>query len=244
MNEKPSDQMVALKGLIQRQKDHPEISWKQHRSALFELAQAYERAQEFEEALAIYDDLLESPVFISSQISQNAKLQRARLEYAGLEEEQKKENTPELSKILSDLKDLEIQKRLRSEPIHLEAALEYAFIRSSLAPPEMQMELSHFYLSRLKENFDVDENGLPRDYQSARKDFPAQFLLSQSYLSFVDAELLRLEALIARQNGQEEIAGDIEKMAKEKLQALLEGQTDVTPYLLNHVERSLQAMKN
>ena len=65
------------------------------------------------------------------------------------------------------MKDLTLQRRLESEPIHFEAALEYI---SLLAPNDREKQLS--LLEKIKKDFEGTDDILSKDYHQARLKFP------------------------------------------------------------------------
>ncbi len=231
------DRKVALlEKLQEEQKLHPEFPWKYQRRVLFELAQAYEKRADKEKALATYNYLIESAERSSSFLSISALLHRARLEYTLLSEENKQENDPKIAAILDVLKDLQTQKKIVSEPIHLEAALEYAEIKSALSPTEGRAEQELFFLKRLKEDFTSSTDINSQEYTSARQAFPEKEHLVQSYLKFIDLKILQLEAEIATRLDLKEKAAEFLSDATSLLEELRREPQSLTPYLLRRVQ--------
>jgi hypothetical protein len=143
--------------------------------------------------------------------------------------------------ILSTLKDLQIQKKLPSEPLHLEAALEYADIRTQLASPEARHESAIFFLNRLKDDFSSKDDQIAKEYHEARLRFPDKDFLYQNYMKCIEAEIFRLEAQLAKEQNDPEKAQRSEEVALALLQEVLQD-THITPYLKNRAELNLKAL--
>jgi tetratricopeptide (TPR) repeat protein len=231
------DKKIALlEKLIEEQKLHPELSWKYQRRALFELAQCYEAVSEKDKALSTYDYLVTSSGRSSSFLSISALLHRTRLQYALLPEEHRQESNPKIAAILDALKDLQIQKKVASEPIHLEAALEYAEIKSALSPADLRNEQELFFLKRLKEDFTASLDIQSQEYNHSKEAFPEKARLVQSYLKFIDVKILQLEAKIENERDQKEKADELLVAAANLLEELNQESESLTPYLLKRVQ--------
>lgn len=221
---------ALLESLSDTQKKSPDLPWKYQRQVLFELAKTYEGLSENEKALNTYEFLIDSSARATSYISYASLLQKARLQYSLLSPDKKNADSPELLGILNDLKDLQIRKKLASEPTHLEAALDYAEIQSSLEPEALRSDRFLFLLRRIKEDFNSKE------YQESKIRYPEKDVVAQTYLQFIDAEIVRLEALKTN-------AKEMEGQALSQLQAIQRSE-GLTPYLQNHIKRSLEALEN
>jgi tetratricopeptide (TPR) repeat protein len=194
------EKVVLLKTLTRLQRQAPAKGWKLRRQALFDLASAYVQNGLLEEALAQYEELIGSSRHSASYFATAARLQRARILYHFIPSEEKVDGHPKMIDILSALKDLQIQKRAYSEPMHLEAALDYADLRASLVPPERKAEMALFFLRRLQDDFTNQENDDVREYHEAQRRIPEKAALFAQYLKCVGAEIAKYEA---RLNGQE-----------------------------------------
>lgn len=227
-----------LSSLNDLQKKNPQIEWKLQRQTQFELGKTYASLHESQKALDIFSSLIDptAPSYFSSA----AQLEKSRLFFTLCPEEQRREDNPEIVEVLSSLKDLQIQKKIYSEPLHLEAALEYADIRTSLAPAEKRVETALFFLSRLKEDFTSMEDPALQEYRAAA--FPEKSALYQNYLKCLDAEIARLEALQCRKVKEVDHAKDLEKSAHALLTEVLASK-HVTPYLLERAELNLSAIR-
>lgn len=183
-----TEKAALLAQLAEEQKKAPEFAWKYQRKVLFELARAHEVLGAKEEALKTYNEIIETSSHVASYMGSAALLHKVRLQmslYPG--------ENPLYSEILSDLKELQIRKNIQSEPIHLEAALDYAHLRSQELAPELQNERYLFLLGRIKEDFLSEEDLISKEYSEQRLQFQDKEKLFQAYMSYVDAEMMRLK---------------------------------------------------
>ena len=181
---------------------------------------------------------MSSPSYFSSA----AQLEKSRLFFTLCPEEKRSEENPEIIEVLSSLKDLQIQKKIYSEPLHLEAALEYADIRTSLAPTEKRIETALFFLNRLKEDFTNAEDPALKDYTAANTAFPEKSSLYHNYLKCLDAEIGRLQALQCRKSKELDTAKTLEQSAQTLLTEVVSSK-NVTPYLLERAELNMSAIR-
>ena len=229
-----------LERLSELRKENPDLKWKYQETSLFELAKAYEIQEDTKKALELYELLLtnHSPSYLSSA----ALLQKTRLQFALLPSASLQENSSEVEEILNQLKDLQIKKQLACEPIHLEAALEYVKVRVALTPEESRLDKHLFYLKRFKEDFASADDSIGQEYATDREKFPEQEKLYQIYMTFVDAEIARLQAEEARRGGEEERASQLLSQAETQLEALLNDSSSLTPFLREGIEQSKAAL--
>ncbi len=228
--------LTQLKDLQQTQADG---NWKYQRQTLFELAKAYENKQELEKALMLYKELAQLKVG-SSFISQAALLREARLKFALLPESERNESSEECLSVLSMLKDLTLAKQLPTEPLHVEAALDYAQILSSLSEARTDNYLTQ--LKRIKEEFSSQDTPFANDYYSKAKEYPEKESLIKSYLLYVDAEILRNEALVRQKEGNLEEVATFQTKALTQLESLLQDPS-LPEDLKLRVEKSMESLK-
>ncbi len=235
--ERTQEQITLLEALVHRQETSPEFNWKLRRRSVLDLAKAYEEGGQYENALRSYQ-FLSSGSNLSSAVTATAELHLARLQYQLLPLEKKRGDHPDVIGILHRLKDLQIQKRLQAEPIHLEAALEYAELRTSLSDPEEQTAIHLFFLERMQEDFTSQGDPVAAEYSAMRDKIPEKELIFLSYMQYVEAEILRRRAEIRRQEGDHEFASQCEEEALVLLNDLLETESLLKPYLLTRVKHS------
>lgn len=230
-----------LTALINAQEKHPDYGWKFQRQALFELGKSYETCGNCDQALQVFDKLIQTSSLAPSYFSNAAQLEKSRLLYARCPDEDRIEGGEKMMQILSTLKDLQIQKKLLSEPIHLEAALEYADIRSSFSSSDSKVESALFFLNRVKEDFNSKDDLAAQEYHDARSRLPEKDQLFQNYMKCIEAEMLRLEAILANKQSDTEKAKRNEEVATLLFQELLAAD-NLTPYLKNRIETNLKTL--
>lgn len=172
---------------------------KYQKEALLLLAQSYHLLENCEKALETYTKIIalqpdDSTITVSDPILDEAYLQISRLKFAALSPEEKVITNPEVLTILSYLKDLQIRKFVETEPLHLEAAMEYAEIRFAIANQEERYEKYLFFLNRIKDDLLAQNDALSISYHENLRKIPEKILLYSSYLKFIDAEIFRMHA--------------------------------------------------
>ncbi len=243
LDQQPSEQISALNALIHKQQAHPELKWESKAKALFELANVYENTENLDEAKKAYQFLVNTQD-TSSFFGAKAKLQLANLQYHLLQEEEKNLDNHEFMQVLYALKDLQIQKQIALEPIHLEAALKYAEIRAELADPSSKRKQQLFFLKRMKEDFTSNEDPISQEYNEMRSQYPDKDRIYQNYLKFVDAEILMLEAKEAEVEQNKQKAHDLKEQALLILEDLLQSPDTLHPYLHDRVKACFGELDN
>ncbi len=225
-----------LNNLLQLQLADVNTPWKSSRKAQFELAELYELEGRKMDALSLYENLIQNKGYTpNSYFVQAALLKKAQIELSLLDPEKEEK----LSSILDTLKDLQITKNVRSEPIHLEAALEYASIRVSHAPQHLQNEKMAFYLERIEEDFFLATDECTLSYNVDRAKWPDQNTLINHYLAYISSEKKRLQSLEAKKNGNEELSFLLKTEAKKQLESLQEVLQEDASSLSIRVKQSL-----
>ncbi len=192
---RPSDAIDLLCSLDKHYASHPDFDWKYRRLTLFELGKLYEQTGNHSEALHTYNSLISTSTHAHSYFGAAAKLKKSKLAYSLLTQEQKQGQEAGLQEIYDDLKDLQIQRRLVTEPWHLEAALTYIDIKTSLAPEEEKLNLEQRLISQTLAQFASKADPEVEHYLTAAGQFPEQFAVYQDYIQFLHIEKARLTAL-------------------------------------------------
>lgn len=235
------DKKKLLASLREMQSQNKNLGWKLEPHTLHELAKLYLALGDADAALKAFDELIANSDAAPSEVSNLALLEKSRLLISRCPESDRTESNPTISQVLSTLKDLQIQRRLSYEPLHLEAALEYADIRTQLAAPETRSESAIFFLNRIKDDFNAKDNAISQEYHEARVRFPEKDLLYQNYMKCIEAEILRLESKLAKEQNDLEKAKRSEEVALALLHEVLQD-IHITPYLKNRVEYNLNAL--
>ena len=183
-----------LEALTKVQQAHADWHWKYQRMAHFELGKTYLSLGERDKALKTFETLITSSSHASSYFAIAAQIERAKLGFSLLSEADRHENSTAAQAFCDTLKEIQIQRKLHSEPLHLEAALCYVEIKSELAPFDVRKNRERFLLEQMKENFSAPEDPIVQQYLSAAAQFPEKENLFRQYLTFVDLEIQRLEA--------------------------------------------------
>jgi hypothetical protein len=154
--------------------------------------------------------------------------------------EQKVADNSEVFKVLNDLKEFQIRKSVSSEPLHLDAALEYASIRAEIAEPEEKVNRYMFFLGRIKEDFESQSDPMVLTYKNELNGDNAKDALFNQYMQFIDAELVRVDALKKMKENKTMQAADSTEQAKELLERLSKKSTSY--YLTLRINKSLDAL--
>ena len=137
-------------------------------------------------------------------------------------------------------KDLQIKKNLFSEPLHLEAALEYVDIRSELAPTSSKSEHTLFFYKRLRDDFTSESNALLAEYEKGKDSFPEKYQTYKTYMQYVDSCISYLEAQLAKEEGYSGTAIALKKQAISQLDTLRDSEQPKTLFLEKRIERALK----
>ncbi|MBS0624148.1 MAG: hypothetical protein JSS62_05950 [Verrucomicrobia bacterium] len=153
------------------------------------------------------------------QIALSAQLENARLVLSHPEVEGNSQQA------LQTLKDLWVQKSLVSEPIHLEAALDYIDFYTRTHPKESQLTL----LRSIKDHFTSERDICSKDYHESRRGLYEKDRLYQSYMRLLDAKICLAEANELKLSSQE--AESKKKAAHALFSTLLQGKYAQTAYI-------------
>ncbi|MCH9612370.1 MAG: Cell division coordinator CpoB [Chlamydiia bacterium] len=236
-----NQKIVLLRDLIEQQNKHSSWDWKLRKEALLELAKAYESARDVENAYETFHFVASQFRDQSSFASEYATLHSGRLRFDLMRTEEKVESNQEVVGILNDLKELQIKKNVVSEPIHLEASLEYAWIRTHLTGIQDQPARYIFFLERIKEDYNNSDDPIVQNYISSMADDQDKQLLFDTYMRFLDAEMLRAKAKIEMNNDHIALSEEYNSKALDVL-ADFKDKEYVTHYLHNRIAGSIDAI--
>ena len=238
MNHRRKDQISVLEMLVRKQEELSQLPWKLKRRAVLELARAYEMEGEYQNALNSYRHLVKTGDKFSSMVTNTAQLHLAKLEYNLLKPQQRNGQSPEVISILHTLKDLQIQKKLTAEPLHLEAALRYAEIRGSLSDSGNEAKNGFFFYKRMYEDFNNKEDPLTEEYTLQREKNPDKDAIFNTYMRYLDGQMLKTQAEMARADKQSDKSLQLEEEAVRVFDKLLQNEESLKPYLLDRVKRA------
>ncbi len=234
--------LELLEQLRAQQAAHPEWKWNLKGRTLISLGELYHEGQRDEKALEVCDVILKEMKTSDPYSWNKAQLLRSRIAFLGLDVNNRTEESEEMLHIFKTLKDLQIRKQLVYEPIHIEAALDYADMKMELASEDTRQERLLFYLHRIKEDFTLQEDIWSKDYSESRKLLPEKNTIYQAYMMLIDAQIAQIESEIARAKGASHEANSKEKAARTIFVTLLRGQFAVSRYLVERAIAGLSAI--
>jgi hypothetical protein len=231
----------VLKSLIEKQSLRKNWGWKGQQEALYELAKTYESKGDEVAALETYNFLSSLQSKNKTFLEEYSKLGALRLNFKHLNSKQKDENNRTVFEILSNLKDIQIRKSPSSEPLHLEAALEYAKIRALITNDQSPHIKYLFFLGRIREDFNNSRDPMVEKYIVETDQNQESHNLFTQYMKFVDAEALRMEAIIKTKDNHIAISLELFDKSKQLLQSIKKETTSV--YLSKRIDESLSLIK-
>lgn len=237
-----SAQIALLEDLVFQQNANPKQPWSLRSRSVFALANALEANGDRKQALDKYRLLTSAIKSTDPYVANASKLHWARLAYRELPESKRTLDNCEMMDILKSLKDLQIRKSLAQEPIHLEAAIDYADIRASLETEEKRDEQLKFLLLRAKEDFTSRNDLWSKDYYASRQLLPEKDFIYQAYMLLIDAHIIRLEALLAEKNGRSPEKEVKNEAATSIYKSLIKGKFAVSKYLVDQAKSGLKAI--
>ncbi|MDN3507362.1 MAG: hypothetical protein P0S94_00410 [Simkaniaceae bacterium] len=234
--------LTMLSSLIDLQNANQNIEWKFRRQALYELAKTHQVLGENNKALETYQFILQEANGVTTPITNSSALQIALIKYNNIPETGRNESNAEVLDVLNRLKELQIRKSVDSEPTHLEAALQYAKIRSELSDPDRRNARYLFFLVRMKEDYASDDDLINRDYHTALSQHPDKLKLFEGYMKFVDGEIMRMQSIQLQKENNREQALKYQKNATLIFTELLEENTSLSTLDL-HITKSVKAIE-
>jgi tetratricopeptide (TPR) repeat protein len=201
-----------------------QLQQKSEQEAKLKLAQIYVAKGEKMRAGELFKELEDSTQLA---VAYAARLQLARLECAA---------NP--MGALKKFEELVLRKSLASEPVHLEAAIDYAELKASLYPPSERAMRYLELLAHVKETFTQQEDIWSKDYHASRELFPDKDMIYQAYMRYLDACIYQSQAQLT--------ADPIEKKTKKSaaralFSTLRNGKYAVSNYIK---ERAVSAYEN
>jgi len=126
---------------------------------LFDLAKSHAELGHTQKAVDLYDKIILSND--QSLVGAQSILEQAKLLFTAMSSEQKTENNEACQNLLNRLKDLENQRSIGTEPLHIEAGLEYIQYKCSLIQDpkerkEKEQELLTLCQEKLLSSYDID----------------------------------------------------------------------------------------
>lgn len=204
--------VVLLEKLAAQQKDLPSLAWKCETEASLLLAEIYASLGKEKDALRLFDTVAKEKSTLRTLFGASACLQSARLRLAQWAKHKLSPKDAQFLHLLSQLKDLALQKTLSNEPLHLEAALDYIDLQVRVDPHPLEKWLS--LLIKTKEDFESTGDLLSKDYHQARERLPRKNQIYAGYMRLIDAEILAAKGALSQEI-------DIQKELQAKAKDLL-----------------------
>jgi tetratricopeptide (TPR) repeat protein len=229
------EEQIILENLVQDYRFHPDKIYKYFEETIFNLANNYESQNKNEKAIALYFEFL--PSFKKeSPFKPSCMLHSSRLQLVSISKENLTSTNKDLEKIISTLKTISLQRNLENEPVHLEAALDYVDVVCYMEKND-SWEKRLFLLSRLKENFNSQEDVMSQDYKTMRGLLKDKDAIFNAYMNLVDAEKFICLGFVEKNVNQI-------KQAKETLQKMNDNHLIINSYLENRVLKDMKIVED
>lgn len=218
-NSQEKKSIGLLEDLMAKYRTSPFLNWQYKNETALLLAEQYADYDQREKAFALLDFITKDKSSLKTETGALACLKSVHLKMEEWKNQALSKDNLEVERTLAQLKDLVLQKSLPLEPLYLEAALDYVNLCNQCAQePEQKL----FLLQKTKKDFEACEDLLSKDYHEARKQFPLKDAIYQSYLQFLEAEILAAQSLL---KSDEEIQKQLQAKAKGILLKIVEEQT-------------------
>ncbi len=193
--------------LLAKSRNTPSSQEESH-TISFLLAESYELLEEPEKAFNELQKISEDRAFLKTQLGASSVLKSSHL----LVNQWKKTHfptpdDPAFIHLLCQLKDVVLQKNIHNEPFHLEAALEYIDLQTHFHP-----EKAESLLLQMKESFENTQDILSKDYHDIKNKIEEKNHIYQSYMQFIDAEILFCKSIQAPIEEQKELQAKAKKI--------------------------------
>ena len=221
-------QLKLLQDLLTLQLGHPDWPFVCRLKTECAIADFYYEKGNHHEALLHYSNIEKQSVALDIGVIYKARLQTARLLYEQLEPSSRTQQSKEVVSILKKLKDLQVRKILAYEPIHLEAALDYASIYSQTTEEEESAFCYLRLLKQLKNDFSSRQDIWAKDYHASFHLLPEKAAIYNSYMRYIDAVILLAEGDRAHLLGNATLAKNKKSAGTALMDTLKE---PLSPYL-------------
>lgn len=237
------ERLRVIRILSDAQDAHSDFAWQSASLSKFALAAALEAVGSLEDAKEGYASVMRSKAGHEATSLAIARLQWARLSYYLMAPEKRRLDNPEMGELLSQLQLLQVNKSLLTEPIHLEAALDYIAFTVDSSPEEDREARLLAMLQACKQDFTSTEDIVARNYHHLRQQQAAKNALFQNYLMLIDASIAYLQACTDPQRDTALKLDHRYQAARSMFQGLSESKPGVTGYVADRAYRGLNAME-
>lgn len=196
--------------------------------SMLELGICYELLNQTDLAILTYENIISSYSYSIPVITFTAKLRLARI----LTQSYLSSYSEALFEKISNLyHDLYLSRSLKSEPLHLEAALDNALIQNMASINNLDYKSYLHMLNKLKEDFTLEDNVISKEYHDMRRAQSDKNKVYEAYMMFIDAKILHLQAKVSLQNNELKQAEEKMDIAKKLIDHLQNNKEGLTPYL-------------
>lgn len=229
--------VALLESVTTHYRQYPQVSWTYAKEVYLVLGECYLALGQPANALKAFETVLASSATKKGSAAATATLQCARLRLTSLLKNSPKPTLSEIAPIATLLKDLVLQKSLESEPMHLEAALDYVELQilNEDAPQKSEKRLA--LLTKMKSDFESQDDLLGKDYHAARVKLADKNKIYLSYIQFIESEILLAQADLLGESGAQK---ELQAKAKDLL-LQLERMTLPQP-IAERVQQRLQSL--
>jgi hypothetical protein len=211
---------------------------------IFSLACLNMKTNKNTEALKTFQELSKITKGCHSYIIDASKMFSSQLTLEKATKESKEMLSHDVLEALNTLKELQVRKKLSQEPIHLEAALEYAKIQSSIEKEKNKDEHYLFLLNRIKEDFNSKDDLSGKEYHLSKGEYPRQNKIFQAYMMLLDAHITKQEALLAAKKSNSQEAQWKKEAANNIYKNLLKEEYALTKYLIKEASEGISNTPN
>ena len=202
------------------------------------LAEGYVHTGKEDSAHTLFEQILNSCSSLRSGVAVSASLQSARLKLAQISRKQFAEKHQDILKIVTQLKDLVIQRSLTNEPLHLEAALDYIELQTKMETLGNPTEKKLALLIKTKSDFEETGDLLSKDYHNARAKLPQKNRIYEGYIQFFDAQIFVAQAILNQNFAEQK---ELQAKAKDLLLRIVEEQPH--PALVSRAQLLLMSIQ-
>jgi hypothetical protein len=222
-----------LEKLTHQYASNPSLSWKWATDVKLTLGECYAAQGKDEAALPLFDSVIKEKASLRTLSGATASLKSARIRIEKWLRQKLSSDDLGCLQALTQLKDLVLQKTLLSEPLHLEAALDYIDLQTRLDPKPREKRLA--LLLKTKEDFESANDLLSKDYHEARARNPRKDRIYQAYLRYLDAEIYSAQSALNENAGTQK---ELQAKAKDVLLHIIDEKAH--PSILDRARKRLE----
>lgn len=218
--------LYSYKGKIGRQKELLESlkrDFPDSEKVSFDLASIYKASGDIENAKKLFLDvtlLNKRSYYYFASLLEISRMEVKILRNLTLED-------PRVVNILKRLKDIKLQKNIKNEPVHLEAAFDYVDIHTKFgAGDKKRLEL----LQKMREEFLSLDDIISKDYQNSKNLFPDKKRIVDAYLKLFDIKISLMKANLEKDS-------KYMKDAKAIYMEIIDSNLIVSPYMAEELSK-------